>query len=480
MPELPEVETVRNTLKKQLLGEKIINVEIYYDKMFYPNKDDFRNLINQTFKDIKRYGKYLFFIFDDYIVISHLRMEGKFFIKTNQPVNKHEHIVFTLNSNRTLRYHDTRKFGTMKLLKTSDYQLALQEPEIKKLGQEANDPNLTKEILYQKLSKQNVPIKTALLNQENICGLGNIYVDEVLFLSNIHPLTKAKNLTLEETEKIVNNAKIVLEKAIQAGGTTIRSYTSSLGVTGLFQLELFVHTKVGQKCQKCNSIIQKITVGGRGTYYCPSCQIKKPNIIGITGGIAAGKSAVLTYLKNTYQTNDYLFIDADVISHNLLQEKAVIDKLIDSFGDEVCENGQINRKTLGKIVFSEDEKRLTLNKIIHPLVRSKIIKTINQNQDKQIIFVDVPLLIETNMTDLTDEVWFVYVPKNVQLERLMKRDEITQEEALKRINAQMDIDEKLNSVEKLTNKLIINNQNKLEETYQIINQEMNRRLKKCL
>lgn len=475
MPELPEVETVRNTLKYQILGKTITNVKIYYDKMFYPNKESFQKLVNQTFRDIKRYGKYLFFIFDDYIVISHLRMEGKFFIKTNEPVNKHEHIVFTLNNNQTLRYHDTRKFGTMKILNTSNYEDALNEPEIKKLGPEANDPALTKEMLYQKLSKQNVPIKTALLNQENICGLGNIYVDEVLFLSKIHPETKAKNITLNDTQKIVENSKITLEKAIKAGGTTIRSYTSSLGVTGLFQLELYVHTKAGQKCPKCDTIIKKITVGGRGTYFCPTCQIKNPTIIGITGGIATGKSTILNYLKKTYQTNDFLYLDADEISHNLLKEKNVINQLIIAFGNEIIENGQINRKKLGKIVFTDDDTRFTLNNILHPLVSKEITNKINKNQDKKIIFVDVPLLIESSMIDLTDEVWLAYLPKNIQLERLMKRDQINEQEALNKINAQMDIDKKLTIINNLNNKLIINNQNKLEETYQIINQEMNRR-----
>lgn len=475
MPELPEVETVRNTLKYQILGKTITNVKIYYDKMFYPNKESFQKLVNQTFIDIKRYGKYLFFIFDDYIVISHLRMEGKFFIKTNEPVNKHEHIVFTLNNNQTLRYHDTRKFGTMKIINTSNYEKALNEPEIKKLGPEANAPALTKEILYQKLSKQNVPIKTALLNQENICGLGNIYVDEVLFLSKIHPETKAKNLTLNDAQKIVENSKLTLEKAIKAGGTTIRSYTSSLGVTGLFQLELYVHTKAGQKCPKCDTIIKKITVGGRGTYFCPTCQIKKPTIIGITGGIATGKSTILNYLKKTYQTNDFLYLDADEISHNILKEKKVINQLITIFGNEIIENGQINRKKLGKIVFTDDDARFTLNNILHPLVRKEITNKINKNQDKKIIFVDVPLLVESSMIDLTDEVWFVYLPKKIQLERLMKRDQINEQEAQNKINAQMDIDKKLTIINNLNNKLIINNQNKLEETYQIINQEMNRR-----
>lgn len=479
MPELPEVETVRNTLKKQILGETITKVEIFYDKMLYPNKDAFYKLINQTFIDIKRYGKYLFFILNDYIIISHLRMEGKFFIKTNAPIEKHEHIVFTLNSGRTLRYHDTRKFGIMKLLETNDFNKALQEPEIKKLGMEANDPALTGEILYEKIRNKKIPIKTVLLDQENICGLGNIYVDEVCYLSNIHPLTLAESLTIEDADKIVDNSKKVLEKAILAGGTTIRSYTSSLGVTGLFQLELHVHTKVGKPCEKCGTIIRKIRVGGRGTYYCPNCQIKKPTIIGITGGIASGKSAVFKYLKSEY-TDDIIYIDCDEISHELLTKEKVISEICEKIDIEKNEEGKIDRQELGAIVFNNSEKLKLLNEIIHPLVKKEISETINKNEDKRIIFVDIPLLIEAKMENFVDEIWLIYVNKQIQIERLMNRDHISEESAKQKINAQMDIDEKLNYLNKIDNKIIISNENALKETYQLIDQEMNRRkIEKC-
>ncbi len=480
MPELPEVETVRNTLKKQILGERITKVDIYYDKMLYPNAKAFEKIINQTFQDIKRYGKYLFFILDDYIIISHLRMEGKYFIKTNEPIEKHEHIVFTLNSGRTLRYHDTRKFGIMKLLDTNDYEKALKEPEIKKLGLEANDPNFTGPMLYEKIKDKQIPIKTVLLDQENICGMGNIYVDEVCFLANIHPLTLASSLTEKDAVKIMESAKMVLAKAIKAGGTTIRSYTSSLGVTGLFQLELFVHTKAGKPCEKCGSIIKKIRVGGRGTYYCPTCQVKKPMIIGITGGIASGKSTVFAYLKESYNSDKYLYLDCDEISHELLKKEKVITKLTSVFGDIKNEDGTINRKKLGTIIFDDLEKRKVLNAIIHPLVRKELMTKINKSNNKNLIFVDIPLLFEAKMEDLVDEIWLVYVNKETQKQRLKLRDQIDDGQAMQKITSQMDLDAKLAYINKLDNKIIIDNSNSLLETYQAIDQEMNRRsLQKC-
>ena len=139
MPELPEVETVRQTLKRQILNKKINKVEVYYEKMLEnTNVLEFKTLlVGQTFKDILRYGKYLFFILDDYIIISHLRMEGKFFLKgINDIISNHEHIIFTLDDNISFRYHDTRRFGKMILLKTSNYKDALNYPAIKKLGKE--------------------------------------------------------------------------------------------------------------------------------------------------------------------------------------------------------------------------------------------------------------------------------------------------------------------------------------------------------
>ena len=110
------------------------------------------------------------------------------------------------------------------------------------------------------------------MDQRIIVGIGNIYADEILFLSKINPLKEANSLSLEELERIIDNTKLVLEKAIEKGGTTIRSYTSLNGIHGLFQQELYVHSKEGQKCLICGSDILKIKVGGRGTYYCPKCQ----------------------------------------------------------------------------------------------------------------------------------------------------------------------------------------------------------------
>lgn len=274
MPELPEVETVRATLKKILLGLKITEVITPYPNIIKMNLDEFRNkLNNQEFQDIRRYGKYLLFDLDDYTLVSHLRMEGKYFVRKNlEDITKHEHVVFRLSDGRFLSYHDVRKFGTMELVLLGQEK---QLESIKKLGIEANQNDIDVNYIFESIKKADRPIKSVLLDQSILTGLGNIYVDETLFRSKIHPETKAKDLSFADVEKIINFAREVLNKAIKLGGTTIRTYQSSFGVDGRFQNELKVHTHVGKNCPVCNDIIQKIKVGGRGTYICPTCQKRK-------------------------------------------------------------------------------------------------------------------------------------------------------------------------------------------------------------
>ena len=271
MPEIAEVEKVRNTLKKRILNKKIVDFKVYYSKILLSDEEEIRKaLINNCFIDIKRIGKWLMFETKDHYLLSHLRMEGKYFLKNiNDPILKHEHIEFIFEDGMSMRYHDTRKFGRMKLVEKDK----LYEFEgIKKQGIEPISDDLTKEYLYSKISKKNLPMKTILLDQTIISGLGNIYADEVLFAAKINPLKKGKDITIEECERIKKASKEIILKAIEMGGTTIRSYTSSLGVTGRFQQNLMVHKRVGETCKNCGQVIKKIKIGGRSTYYCETCQ----------------------------------------------------------------------------------------------------------------------------------------------------------------------------------------------------------------
>ncbi len=268
MPELPEVETVKNVLKKQVLGKQIILASIYWDNIIaFPEVKEFQNKIQkQIIHNINRRGKWLMFELDDYFLLSHLRMEGKYFIRNvGDERNKHEHVIFAFSDNTELRYHDTRKFGKMYLIKKENVYTA---SPLKDLGLEPWDNNLNAKYLRSKL--KNKAIKTELLDQSIITGIGNIYADEILFLSKINPEENAKELTDDNLKAIIKYTREILERAIKEGGTTIKSYTSAEGVHGGFQTELLVHTK--ENCPNCNSKIEKTIVGGRGTYFCPNCQ----------------------------------------------------------------------------------------------------------------------------------------------------------------------------------------------------------------
>ena len=181
MPEIAEVRTVARTLNRSLPGNKIKDINVIYDRIIDQDTNEFKNiLIGKTIESVSSFGKYLLFNLGEYTLISHLRMEGKYFIKkAEEPIEKHEHVIFIFDD-FTLRYHDTRKFGRMKVFKTED---VYSSKEIKKLGIEPDNDSLTKEYIYKSIHNKNKPIKTLLLDQSIINGLGNIYVDEVLFAS---------------------------------------------------------------------------------------------------------------------------------------------------------------------------------------------------------------------------------------------------------------------------------------------------------
>ncbi len=272
MPELPEVETVKEVLKQQILNETIERVDIYYDKIIaYPTSTLFKGkVVGQKINAIKRRGKWLLFVLDEDILLSHLRMEGRYYIKEQKEIpSKHVHVVFTLSSGRELWYADTRKFGRMVLQNKEEVE---KRAPLNALGLEPWDEALTPLYLKEKLKKKTIPIKTVLLDQSIVVGCGNIYANEVLFLGKVHPLRKANTLTKKELENLIQNIRLVLAKAIKLGGTTIRSYESSEGVHGRFQNALSIHEQ--EICPSCKEKVIKIFVGGRGTYYCPNCQKK--------------------------------------------------------------------------------------------------------------------------------------------------------------------------------------------------------------
>lgn len=271
MPEIAEVRVVRDVLKKSLIGKKIKKIKILYKNIVETDENIFcKTLSDLKFTDVKTYGKFLIFELGEYSFISHLRMEGKYFyVPSDDELKKHTHVIFTLDNGYDLRYDDVRKFGRIKLVKTNE---VFEDESLKKLGYEPDDKKLTKNYLLDKFKDKKIPIKAALLDQTIICGLGNIYANEVLFASRINPLRSAASVTEKEAELIIKNAFEITKKSYECGGCTIRSYTSSLGVIGHYQDYLKVQSKEGSPCEVCGKPIKRVKVDGRSTFFCEKCQ----------------------------------------------------------------------------------------------------------------------------------------------------------------------------------------------------------------
>ena len=273
MPELPEVETVRKTLKQLIQGKTIKEVVVSWAKMIKKpiNVEEFSDaLIGQRIEDVNRRGKFILIETTDFTLVSHLRMEGRYgLFQPADPVDKHTHVIFYFEDGTELRYKDVRKFGTMHLFKKGEEFGSL---PLSQLGPEPFGEDFTIANFTQGLSRTTRSIKTALLDQKIVVGLGNIYVDEALFRSKIHPERIANTLSTEEIEKLYKEIISTLSEAVEKGGSTIRSYVNSQGQIGMFQLELYVYGRKGQECKVCGHTLERIIVGGRGTVFCPHCQ----------------------------------------------------------------------------------------------------------------------------------------------------------------------------------------------------------------
>ncbi|MDK8262284.1 DNA-formamidopyrimidine glycosylase [Lactobacillus delbrueckii] len=271
MPEMPEVETVRRTLRPLVVGKTIDHVDIWYDKVITGDPETFkRELKGKTFTAVDRYAKFLLFRLGDLTVVSHLRMEGKYHLTTwDAPVDKHEHLQFAFTDGSSLRYADVRKFGRLQLVETgTEFQVT----GLKNLGVEANSPEFSLEYFEKGLKKRSMNIKSLLMSQTLVAGLGNIYVDEVLWQSRINPLTPANELTKDQVKQLHSAINETIEEATKYGGTTVHSFLNAEGESGHYQEKLKVYGKEGQPCPRCGEDFVKIKISGRGTTYCLHCQ----------------------------------------------------------------------------------------------------------------------------------------------------------------------------------------------------------------
>lgn len=275
MPELPEVETVRKGLEKLVVGKTIKEVTVLWPRIIEaPESELFAHqLIGQKIEKMERRGKFLIFKLTNYDMISHLRMEGKY--ETHNPEDdrtKHTHVIFTFTDGTELRYLDVRKFGRM-LLTAKDQ--GENYKGIVALGPEPLPSTFKLKEFQIGLKKHHKAIKPLLLDQRLVTGLGNIYVDEALWEAKIHPEQPADTLRPKEIESLYHAIIDVLGRAVEAGGTTIRTYLNALGEAGTFQVSLNVYGQTENPCPRCATPIKKMKVAQRGTHFCPKCQTVK-------------------------------------------------------------------------------------------------------------------------------------------------------------------------------------------------------------
>ncbi len=280
MPELPEVETVKIQLNKFLTSHKIEDVTIHTPKVFTGSPKD---VIGAKIKRVRRFAKVISIdLSNGNSLVIHIKLTGQLIYRGPNLKNpsalskkvfglgdKHTHVIFKLDKGGTLYFNDVRKFGWIKVMKTN---LVETSGFVSKLGPEPLN-GLTQSLFEDIASKSKRPIKVILMDQEKIGGVGNIYANDALLLSKIHPKRPSNSLTKDEQKKLYNSIVNVLKKGIEFGGASELSYVHPDGSEGGYQKHFIAYGKDGQLCPVCKKEkIVKIRVGGRGTYFCPNCQ----------------------------------------------------------------------------------------------------------------------------------------------------------------------------------------------------------------
>jgi formamidopyrimidine-DNA glycosylase len=272
MPELPEVETIKNDLRPEVEGRRFSDVSIMWPRMVLrPPVEELRQrLPGQTIREVARRGKHLIFrLGSGQALVLHLRMTGAILLAPGGDMSpeqsRYVRATFRLDDGRELRFHDKRKLGTVSLV---DDESELDA----KLGPEPLSTDFTLEVLKERLGRRKAPIKAVLCDQKLVAGIGNMYADEALFFAGIHPLGQASILTTEETGRLHRAIGDVLTTAIGNAGATFSDYRRPGGESGSQQHAFYVAHRGGQTCKVCSTPIERIPVRNRGTYFCPVCQ----------------------------------------------------------------------------------------------------------------------------------------------------------------------------------------------------------------
>jgi formamidopyrimidine-DNA glycosylase len=271
MPELPEVETIKNELAPWVVGQIFTEVAIVDAKLVCgcSAREVRRGLIGQKIESLERRGKYLIFhLSNGRSLIIHLRMTGSLLLDPEE-VNRYARAGFHLSNGHCFVFSDRRRLGKMWLVDDAGTVVC-------KLGPEPFDKRFTPQVLQQRLGRHHIPIKAALLDQCIVAGVGNMYADEALFAARIHPLRKADDLSPAEVRTLHNNIRLVLRAAIDSKGASVDTYIRPEGELGTAHFNFKVAHKGGEPCPVCGGTIERCVVQNRGSYFCPRCQPLRP------------------------------------------------------------------------------------------------------------------------------------------------------------------------------------------------------------
>jgi len=267
LPELPEVETIKNELSPWVVGQRFDQVSVLDSRLIYhlPVPEFCRRLTGQAVETINRRGKYLIFqLSGAQYLVTHLRMSGALLLNPDK-IDPYARASFTFSNGNHLVFNDQRRLGIVWLVENI-------EPIIGKLGPEPLDNDFTAAVLSQTLSKHHIPIKVALIDQSLIAGIGNMYADEILFAARMHPLRTTDSLSTEETQHIHNSIQRILRSAIARKGASTDTYVRPGGQLGTAHFDFNVAHRKGMHCPVCGASVERISLRNRGTYFCPNCQ----------------------------------------------------------------------------------------------------------------------------------------------------------------------------------------------------------------
>jgi formamidopyrimidine-DNA glycosylase len=273
VPELPEVETVCRQLEPELEGRRIERLEVYDPRWTRPALPEGLEeaVSGRTIESLGRRGKYLLLGLDGgQTLVMHLRMTGNLVIPNGSTEERHLRARFRLDDGREVWFTDPRRFGEARLLDDADLDAYLEL----RLGVEPLSEEFTPEALGEIAAGRRTPLKSFLLDQRGIAGIGNIYADEALFRAGLHPLSPAGSMKPEHLAALRDGVVAALEAGIDGGGASIDDYRDGRGERGRMQDEFLVHTREGEPCPRCGEAIERIVVAGRSTYLCPRCQVK--------------------------------------------------------------------------------------------------------------------------------------------------------------------------------------------------------------